>query len=80
MSFQLFEEVAILVDIPEKKLLKGDVATIVEHHSSKKRESGYSLEVYNAVGETIAVLTLPESCIEPLRETEIFNVRTLSVS
>ncbi|MFO0793604.1 MAG: hypothetical protein U0586_06025 [Candidatus Brocadiaceae bacterium] len=30
MTYKLFEEVVLLKDIPEKKLEKGDVATIVE--------------------------------------------------
>lgn len=45
MTYKLFEEVVLLKDIPEKKLKKGDVATIVEHHPVSKGEDGYSLEV-----------------------------------
>ena len=56
---------------------KGDVATIVEHHPVSKGEDGYSLEVFNALGETIAVITVPVSAIEPLTENEIFSIRSL---
>ncbi len=78
MIYKLFEEVALLKDIPEKKLKKGDVATIVEHHPVSRGEDGYSLEVFNALGDTIAVVVVPESAIEPLKENEIFSVRSLA--
>lgn len=77
MTYKLFEEVVLLKDIPEKKLKKGDVATIVEHLPVSKGEDGYSLEVFNALGETIAVITVPVSAIEPLTENEIFSIRSL---
>ncbi len=79
MTYKLFEEVVLLEDIPEKGLKKGDVATIVEHHPVPDGEDGYSLEVFNALGETIAVITVSESAIAPLSEKEIFSVRALAV-
>ncbi len=79
MTYNLFEEVVLLEDISEKGLKKGDVATIVEHHPVADGEDGYSLEVFNAIGDTIAIITLPESAIEPLTEKEIFSVRSLAV-
>jgi len=33
--------------------------------------------LFNALGDTIAVITLPESAIEPLTENKIFSVRSL---
>ena len=80
MTYKLFEEIVLTRDIPEKKLKKGDVATIVEHHSVLEGEDGYSLEVFDVLGNTIAVITLPESAVEPLTEKEIFNVRSLEVA
>ena len=79
MTYKLFEEVILLENIPEKGLKKGDVATIVEHHPVPDGEDGYSLEVFNALGETIAVITVSESAIAPLSEKEIFAVRSLAV-
>ena len=76
MKYELFTEVVLTQDIPEKGLKKGDVATIVEHHELPGREDGYSLEIFNAVGDTIAVVTIPESLIEPLTEDEVFSVRS----
>jgi hypothetical protein len=78
VSYQLFEEVVLLADIPEKGLRRGDVATIVEHHPVPKGEDGYTLELFNALGDTIAIITVAESAIEPLTEDEIFTVRSLA--
>jgi len=78
MKFELFEEVVLLKDIPERRLKKGDVATIVEYHPSESSKDGYTLEVFNAIGDTITVITVPESDIEPLKESEVLSVRTMS--
>lgn len=78
MAFELFSKVALKVDVPSHKLRKGDVASIVEAHPGLSgEEPGYSLEVFNAVGETLAVVTLRESQIELLTNNEILHVRRL---
>ena len=74
----MFSRVALQTDVPENGLRRGDVATIVEHHQGRPgQEPGYSLEVFNAVGDTVAVITLRESQIEPLSAKEILHVRPL---
>ncbi|MDP2601084.1 MAG: DUF4926 domain-containing protein [Deltaproteobacteria bacterium] len=78
MKIDLFKRVALRMDIPEQGLRKGDVATIVEHLPGKAGEDGYALEVFNAVGETIAVITVPESAVEPLTADTIPSVRPLA--
>jgi len=80
MTYKLFEEVVLAKDIPKRGVKKGDVATIVEHHPVPDEEDGYSLELFNALGETIAVITLPESAIERLTEIGIFCVRLLAAA
>ena len=77
MTFEPFKKVALRVDVPLHKLRKGDVATIVEAHAGRSGEAGYSLEVFNALGETLAVITVRESQIEPLRNNEVLHVRRL---
>lgn len=77
MTIKLFDEVALAIDIPDHELKRGDVATVVEHHSRTDTEDGYTLEVFNALGDTIAVVTVPASAIIPLTEREIFTVRSL---
>ena len=78
MAFELFSKVALTVDVPTHKLRKGDVATIVETHPGRSgQEPGYSLEVFNALGDTLAVVTVRQSHIEPLTHNEILHVRRL---
>ena len=79
MNFKLFEEVALSEDVPEHHLCAGDVATIVEFvpHPSGS-EDGCVLEVFSAVGKTIAIVDLPLSAIEPLNSNEVLAVRVLA--
>lgn len=78
MTYDLFTRVALGEDVPEYGLHKGDLATIVERHEGTPgQETGYSLEVFNAVGETIAVLVVEESKIRPVKQDEILHVRRL---
>ena len=78
MKYELLTKVALRADLPPHKLRSGDVATIVEHHAGRPgQEPGYTLEVFNAIGETIAVVTVRASQIEPLRNNEVLHVRRL---
>jgi hypothetical protein len=79
MKFPLYSRVALTVDLPTEGIRRGDVATIVDHHTAPAAgiEHGYSVEVFNAIGETLAVLTLPESHLESLRRDEVLSVRSL---
>jgi len=79
MRYELFTRVALKVDLPKHGLRSGDVATVVEHHPGRTgQEPGYSLEVFNAVGETVAVVTVHESQIERLTANELLHVRALA--
>jgi hypothetical protein len=78
MKYELFSRVALRVDLPEHRLRSGDVVTIVEYHAGRPdQEPGYSLEVFNAVGDTVAVITARESQIAPLTPNELLHVRPL---
>jgi hypothetical protein len=80
MKFPLYSRVALTVDVPTEGICRGDVATIVDHHPAPAPsiEPGYSIEIFNAIGETLAVLTLPESHLELLRRDEVLSVRSLA--
>ena len=81
MKFEMFSRVALKTDVPENGLRRGDVATIVEYHQGRPgQEPGYSLEVFNAVGDTVAVITLRESQIEPLSTMGILHVRPMATA
>jgi len=81
MRHELFSRVALKTDQSRHRLKRGDVATIVEQHAGRLgQEPGYTLEVFNAIGETIAVVTVRESEIEALRSGEILHVRELTTA
>ena len=76
---ELYQEVALTCDIPEKGLRAGDVAVLVDRVAHPTGgEEGAILELFNALGESIAVITVPVSAIEPLRADQIPAVRVLS--
>jgi hypothetical protein len=78
MKLDLFKRVALRGVLPEHGLRKSDVATIVEHLPGKECEDGYALEVFNAVGDTLAVIAVPQSAVEPLTADVIPSVRPLA--
>jgi len=81
MKYELYTRIALSADLPEHGLRRGDVATLVEHHSGRPgQEDGYSLEVFNAVGDTIAVVTVCESLVEPLTANELLSVRPMAAA
>ena len=81
MKYEMFSRIALAEDLPEENLRRGDVAVIVEHYEGRAgQEPGYELEVFNAVGGTIAVVTVRESQVEALRKDEILSVRPLAVA
>ncbi len=79
MKHKLFSRVVPRTAVARHKLQAGDVATVVEHHPGRAgQEPGYTLEAFNAIGETIAVVTVRESEIGPLADNEVLHVRRLS--
>ncbi len=79
MNIELYQEVALSRDILEHGLRRGDVVTVIDfiiHPSHGER--GCIIEVFNAIGESITVLIVPESALEPLRANEMLTVRSLA--
>jgi len=71
-------EVALTRDLPEQRLCRGDVATVVEKLPATEASGGgegYVLEVFNVIGETIAVVTVPVWGVQPLQADEVLTVR-----
>ena len=81
MILKLYQEVALTRDLPEYQLRAGDIATLVDFvpHLSGGEE-GCLLEVFNAVGESLAVIAVPISTVEVLRPDEILTVRSLATA
>ena len=79
MKYELYTRMALSSDLSEHGLRRGDVATLVEYHPGRPgQEDGYSLEVFNAVGDTVAVITVRESQIELLTADELLSVRPMA--
>ena len=76
---RLYEEVALTHDLPEENLKEGDVAVVVDYlpHPTGGKE-GAILEVFNAVGESMAVVVVPISAIESLRADQVPMVREMA--
>jgi hypothetical protein len=78
MKPELYKEVALTRDISAANLKKGDVAVLVDYVTHPTGgEEGVILEIFNAVGESIAVTTVPISAIAPLRPDHMPAVRPL---
>lgn len=79
MSLPLYQRVALKRDFPEHDLRRGDVAVLVDYvpHPAGG-EQGCVLEVFNALGESIAVVAVRETEIEDLRADEVLAVRPLA--
>jgi len=80
MKLELYSDAVLTRDLPTHGLRKGDVVKVVELHPLSGGKSAYSIEVFNAVGETIAVTSVDASGLEPLLANEVFSVRKLSVA
>ncbi len=81
MKFELYKDMVLTRDLPSERLKRGDIVKLVEHHPGRPgQEDGYSAEVFNALGDSIAVITVPESALETLREDEVCCVRPLAAA
>lgn len=57
--------VALLIDLPDADLIRGDVGTVAMIHGDQK---GFEVEFVNANGKTIAVETLHQSQIKKINQ------------
>jgi hypothetical protein len=80
-KLQLYSEVALTRTVRGTNLRAGDVAVLLEivpHPAGA--EDGAVLEVFNAVGDSIAVVTVPVSSISHLRADQVPAVRSLAAA
>lgn len=71
MKFELYTDVALRSDVPEHRFRRGDIVKLVDHHVAPDGTEGYSIEVFNTLGDTIAVTSVPASALEALRQHEV---------
>lgn len=77
MKFELYADVALTCDLPEHRLRRGDIVKLSDHHIAPDGTEGYSIEVFNAVGDTIAVPAVSATALEALRQDEMLCGRPL---
>jgi hypothetical protein len=79
MAFELYSDVILTRDVPERELCTGDVGTVVEtHRVPGVAEEGYSVEFFDMTGNTVAVVTLPTSALRLPTPADRPAVRALS--
>lgn len=80
MKLELYNDAVLARDIPAHGLCSGDVVKLVDFHPTPDGDGAYSIEVFNTMGETIAVTSVSASDLEPLLANEVFSVRKLSIA
>ncbi len=64
MPLVMYGDVILTRDVTEHGLRAGDVGTVVECHAVLGvSEEGYWVEFFDMTGNTVAVVTLPESAL-----------------
>ena len=67
------DNVVLTVDLPEHRLKKGDVGTVVLLHDSR----GYEVEFMTLGGSTLVVASLSNNQVRPVGSREIAQARAL---
>jgi len=81
MKLDLYAEVTLTRDVPAHNLQRGDIATVIDYvPHSEGGEEGCILEVFNVLGDSIAVVVVPLSAIAPLRADLVPSARSLAES
>ena len=69
-----FDTVVLTIDLPEHRLRKGDIGTVVLMHGDR----GYEIEFVALDGETLAVASLDRTQVRPIGKGEIAHARQVA--
>lgn len=78
-EYELYQQVVLSKSLPEYRLQKGDLATIVEI-IKKEDKTSYCLEFFDNDGNTLKVIIVDESEISKIRPHSIINYRQLQTN
>ena len=78
MNFPLYSDVILLRDLPEEGLSVGDIGTVIDRHDVAELETGYSVEFFDMLGSTVAIITLPMSCFRVPSSADRPTVRLMA--
>lgn len=70
------DNVVLTVDLPEHRLQRGDVGTVVLLHGDR----GYEVEFVTLDGETLAVLSVDKLQVRPIGSGEIAHARQVAAA
>jgi len=74
MKYKLLDCVVLVHDLPKFKLCTGDLGSVVDIYEP----DGLEIEFVKASGETLAVVTISEKEVRPVKSADIISVRSLS--
>jgi hypothetical protein len=80
MNFELYSDVVLSCDIPEDGLRAGDIGTVVERHDVPGTETGYSIEFFDLLGDTVAVVAVSASSLRVPTHSDLPTSRTLETA
>ena len=73
MRFRILDTVVLDRDLPNLGLRRGDLGAVVQVY----KEDGIEVEFVAASGRTEALVTLKESDVRPISDTDLIAVRSL---
>jgi hypothetical protein len=73
MRFKILDTVVLDRDLPDLGLRKGDLGAVVQVY----KQDGIEVEFVAASGRTEALVTLKESDVRPISDTDLIAVRSL---
>ena len=80
MTFELYQDVLVTADLPDRGLCAGDVGALVERHDVPGKEVGFSVEFFDMTGRTVTVVTLPASLLRAPTSLDRPSARQLAVA
>lgn len=79
MTLPLYKDMALASDLPDEGLRRGDIVKLVDHHVAADGSEAYSVEYFNALGETVGVACVPVWALAPLNTHSVLTARELAV-
>ena len=80
MKPELYTEVMILDDFPQFNLKAGDIVMYIEHLINPQGQEGAIVEIFNAIGDSLGIATLPLSAIASITSDYLPAVRPMKAS
>lgn len=70
----------LVADLPGEGLWRDDIVKLVDNHVAPDGAEGYSVEFFNALGETADVACVPVRALRKLDTHSVLTARELTVA